>query len=233
MFDGNFRPEVEAKLRPVGQQLKRSGIRADHLTATGLVMAVAAAVAIAAGSFRLAFLLVVLTGIPDLLDGAVAKASGTAGPRGAFFDSVVDRVTDGLLFGAVAVYFARSNPELVVLPVAVLASASWVSYIRAKADALGFDARGGLVERAERFILFAFGLLFPFTLTWVLALMAVLNVITCLQRFFKVWGQADPVTPKPASRSTKTPVRRQFRRAGTFADRRSLRAEGRKRPIGR
>ena len=167
MFDGNFRPEVEAKLRPVGHQIKKSGITADHLTTLGLVIALGAATAIALGSFKLAFLLVVLTGIPDLLDGAVAKASGTAGPRGAFFDSVIDRVTDALLFGAVAVYYSRENPGLVWLPVLVMASASWVSYLRAKAEALGFDARGGLIERAERFILFCLGLLFPFILAWV------------------------------------------------------------------
>ena len=61
MFDGNFRPEVEAKLRPVGHQLKKSGIRADHLTVAGLVMAIAASVALAMGSFHLAFLLVIRT----------------------------------------------------------------------------------------------------------------------------------------------------------------------------
>ncbi|MBK6502805.1 MAG: CDP-alcohol phosphatidyltransferase family protein [Candidatus Microthrix sp.] len=81
MFDGNFRPQVEAKLKPVGHQIKRTGITADHLTIAGLVMAVAAAVVISLGWWHLGLLLVVLTGVPDLLDGAVAKASGTAAPE--------------------------------------------------------------------------------------------------------------------------------------------------------
>ena len=226
MFDGNFRPEVEAKLRPVGHQIKKTGITADHLTTLGLVMALGAATAIALGSFKLAFLLVVLTGIPDLLDGAVAKASGTAGPRGAFFDSVIDRVTDALLFGAVAVYYSRENPGLVWLPVLVMASASWVSYLRAKAEALGFDARGGLIERAERFILFCLGLLFPFILAWVLGVMAVLNLVTCVQRFVKVWRQASNT---PQAKSAAKTRRRSRPRDTTISERWAARAEARRR----
>lgn len=196
MFDGNFRPQFEAKLKPVGHQIKRTGITADHLTIMGLVMAVGAAVVIGFGWWHVGLLLVVLTGIPDLLDGAVAKASGTAGPRGAFFDSTVDRVTDALLFGAVAVYYSFNQPSWVWLPVAVLASASWVSYIRAKAESLGFDARGGLVERAERFIIFLVALLFPVLMIPALILMLVLNVATAGQRFVKVWKQASAERPR-------------------------------------
>ena len=88
MFDGRWRQSFEAGLKPVGANLRRTGITADHLTATGVVMAAAASVAIANGALRAGLLLLVLCALPDLLDGAVAKASGTAGPRGAFFDSV-------------------------------------------------------------------------------------------------------------------------------------------------
>ena len=99
MFDKRLRPSVEQKLRPVGVNLRKSGISADQLTLLGLVMAVGGAVAIAAGALRVGFLLLILTAVPDVLDGAVAKASGTATPRGAFFDSVADRVADALLLG--------------------------------------------------------------------------------------------------------------------------------------
>ena len=74
-------------------------------------MAAAAAVAIANGALRAGLLLLVLCALPDLLDGAVAKASGTAGPRGAFFDSVSDRVTDALLLGGVAWYLVHHAPR--------------------------------------------------------------------------------------------------------------------------
>ncbi|MEZ5383070.1 MAG: CDP-alcohol phosphatidyltransferase family protein [Microthrixaceae bacterium] len=226
MFDGNFRPQVEAKLKPVGHQIKRTGITADHLTLAGLVMAVGAAVVISIGWWHLGLLLVVLTGVPDLLDGAVAKASGTAGPRGAFFDSVVDRVTDALLFGAVAVNFSQSRPNWVWLPVAVLASASWVSYVRAKAESLGFDARGGLVERAERFIIFLVALLFPVLMIPALILMLGLNVATAGQRFAKVWKQASAETPRPPRQR-----RRPRRSTTTMSERWQTRRETRERRL--
>src|SRR5437762_2931063 len=104
MFDKRLRPSVEQKLRPVGANIRKSGITADHLTLLGMLMAVGAAVAIANGALRAGFLLLALTAVPDVLDGAVAKASGTASPRGAFFDSVADRITDALLLAGVAWY---------------------------------------------------------------------------------------------------------------------------------
>jgi CDP-diacylglycerol--glycerol-3-phosphate 3-phosphatidyltransferase len=202
MFDGNFRSQVDAGLKPIGASIKRLGITADAITASGLVFAVAAAVAIGAGALNLGLLFLVLTGIPDLIDGAVAKAWGQASNRGAFFDSVSDRVTDALLFGGVAWYLVVSDGRAwaVILPVACYATASWVSYIRAKADALGYDARGGLVERAERFILLALGLLFPVLLLPILAVIVVLNLVTAGQRFVKVWRQATDETPALSDR---------------------------------
>ncbi len=211
MFDGNFRSQIEAGLKPVGNSIKKMGITADMITAAGVVMAVGAAVAIGAGALSLGLLLLVLTGIPDLIDGAVAKAWGTASLRGAFFDSVSDRLTDGLLFGGVTWYLSASGEPtwVVLLPVAAYVTASLVSYIRAKADALGFDATGGLVERAERFILLALGLLFSSLLIPVLALIVVLNLITAGQRFVKVWRQATDQTPalsdRRRRRSRRTP----------------------------
>ena len=153
MFDKNLRSHVEKRLRPVGANIDRAGLSADHLTALGVLMAFAASIAIASGALRAGFLLLALTAIPDVLDGAVAKASGTASPRGAFFDSVADRFTDALLLCGVAWYLADTeSPQLVVLPMAVLGFSMLISYERAKAESLGYDARGGLMERAERLI---------------------------------------------------------------------------------
>ena len=111
MLDGRFRVNIEKGLRPVGASLKNAGVSADHLTALGVGMAGAAAVAIGFGNLPLGLLFLVLTGVPDALDGAVAKASGSASPRGAFFDSVADRVSDALLLGGVAWYLATSDPR--------------------------------------------------------------------------------------------------------------------------
>lgn len=225
MFDGRLRSQVDAAVKPIGNSIRKAGISADMITATGIVMAFAAAIAIGAGALQLGFVLLVLTGIPDLLDGAVAKASGKSSLRGAFFDSVSDRLTDGLLFGGIAWFLSASGEPtwIVMLPVAGYVTASIVSYIRAKADALGFDARGGLVERAERIILLAIGLLFEPVLIGVLVLIIVLNVITAGQRFVKVWRQASAQTPALSDRR-----RRRARRSGrTVSDRWQARAAAR------
>ncbi len=198
MLDGRWRTSFEKGLRPVGVSLRRTGITADHLTALGALMSVAAAVAIGLGYLALGFALVLLTAVPDVLDGAVAKASGTASPRGAFFDSVMDRVSDAFLLGGVAWYLAREyGGYWPLLPMAVLAASMLISYERAKAESLGFDARGGLMERAERIVALAIGLLFSALLLPMLFVMLALTVFTAVQRFMKVWHQASIGRPSP------------------------------------
>src|SRR5258706_16270783 len=206
MFDKRLRPSVEQKLRPVGANLRKSGISADHLPLLGLVMAVGAAFAIANGALQLGLLLLFLTAVPDVLDGAVAKASGTASPRGAFFDSVADRVSDALLLGGVAWYLDNSyGGHIAMLPFALLGTSLLISYERAKAESLGFDARGGLMERAERIIALGLGLLFPVALIPILWVMLVLTGFTAGQRFVSVWNQASTTRPKalPAWRARR------------------------------
>jgi CDP-diacylglycerol---glycerol-3-phosphate 3-phosphatidyltransferase len=218
MFDGRWRSSFEKGLRPIGAQIRRTGITANHLTITGLVMAVAASVTIANGLLRAGLLLLVFTAIPDVLDGAVAKASGTASPRGAFFDSVVDRVSDALLLGGVAWYLASTQPgRVAVLPLAVLAASMLISYERAKAESLGFDARGGLMERAERLAFLGFGLLFESLLVGVLWVMLALTLVTAVQRFVTVWRQASapqvqPLTARWRSRRVARSTHRAWRR---------------------
>jgi CDP-diacylglycerol--glycerol-3-phosphate 3-phosphatidyltransferase len=215
VLDVRFRANIEKGLRPVGQSLKRTGIKADHLTALGVVMAGAAAVSIALGNLPLGLLFLFLTGVPDALDGAVAKASGTASPRGAFFDSVMDRVSDALLFGGVAWYLADTRPgQLVMLPVAVMAASMLISYERARAESLGFNAKGGLMERAERLLLLGLGLLFEALLVPVLWVMLVLTLVTAGQRFVKVWRQASSATPQRL-RQRRTARRRAARTVRT------------------
>ncbi|MFZ6002803.1 MAG: CDP-alcohol phosphatidyltransferase family protein [Actinomycetota bacterium] len=218
MFDGRWRSSFEAGLKPIGANIRRTGISADHLTASGVVLAAAAAVAIGNGALRAGLLLLVLCALPDLLDGAVAKAAGTAGPRGAFFDSVSDRVTDALLLGGVAWHLSTTQPgRIAVLPLAVLAASMLISYERAKADALGFDARGGLMERAERIIVLGFGLLFDSMLVPILWIMLVATLVTAVQRFVKVWQQAPVARPAPEAsrwraRRAARPTERAWRR---------------------
>ena len=191
MFDGNLRSAVDKILDPIGSFLYRLKITADALTVTGILIAVAGAIVIGRGQMFAGFICLLLTGIPDALDGAVAKAAGTASVRGAFFDSVSDRVTDALLFSGIAWHLAAEETgQIMMLPVALMATAMLVSYQRAKAESLGFDAKGGIMERAERFIVLAIGLLIDEILIPVLWVMLVLTGITACQRFVKIWKQA-------------------------------------------
>jgi CDP-diacylglycerol--glycerol-3-phosphate 3-phosphatidyltransferase len=159
------------------------------------------AVVIGSGRLFLGLVLLAASALPDLLDGAVAKAAGSASPRGAFFDSVADRVTDAFILGGIAWHLAATDGgTAALLPFAVLATSFLISYERAKAEALGFDARGGLMERAERIIAIAVGLAFPVVLVPVLWALLGLTAFTAVQRFVKVWRQASAPRPLGPSR---------------------------------
>ena len=192
MFDGRWREAVDRSTGPVGVALHRRGITADVLTATGLISATGTAVAVATGHLHIAIILLVLTGLHDLLDGPVAKAAGTASVRGAFFDSVTDRVADAVLMGGVAWYLiGRHEGHLALLPLAVLGVTALVSYERAKAESLGLTAKGGLMERAERMILLGVAFLDSAFVVPVLWVMLVLISITAIARFVRVWNEAS------------------------------------------
>jgi CDP-diacylglycerol--glycerol-3-phosphate 3-phosphatidyltransferase len=129
LFDGRFRTGVDRAVKPVGRVLRRTGLSPDHLTALGVVLAVPAAVVIGSGHLFLGFVLLVLAAVHDLLDGALAKASGRASVRGAFFDSVSDRVTDALVLGGVAWYLQdRYHGHAFALPFAILGASLLISY---------------------------------------------------------------------------------------------------------
>jgi len=212
MFDGSFRAPVERAVKPLGNALRRTGMTPDHLTVAGILIAVAAAVMIGMGHLGLGLVLVILAALPDLLDGALAKATDASSQRGAFFDSVIDRVTDATLFAGVAWYLASNDsPHMSMLPFGIMAASSIISYERAKAESLGLDAKGGLMERAERIILLCVGLLFSAILVPILWVMFVLTVVTAVQRFVKVWRQAA-VAPVTEARRELKRSRRKSRR---------------------
>ncbi len=205
MFDGNWRKAVDKGVTPIGNGLARLGVTPDQLTALGLVMAVITCGAIATGHLLLGFFLLVASALPDLFDGAVAKASSVSSIRGAFFDSVADRVTDALLLGGIGWHLQNTKDgRYAMLAFAVLGTSTLISYQRAKAEIFGFDAKGGLMERAERIIAIGVGLVIYPLLVPVLWVMLVLTSITAVQRFVKVWKQAakppEPTIPPPRAR---------------------------------
>jgi CDP-diacylglycerol--glycerol-3-phosphate 3-phosphatidyltransferase len=202
MFDGRWRSGVDRGTQPIGSALHRTGITANQLTAAGLAISFGAAALVATGHLILGLIALVAAALPDLLDGPLAKAAGTTGPRGAFFDSVSDRVTDSAVLGGLAWYLQSSRGgHAGLLALAVLGASALVSYERAKAESLGFVAKGGIMERAERIIVLCVGLAFPVLVPALWVLLAG-SLFTAVQRFVKVWRQASVVQttapPEPA-----------------------------------
>ena len=134
----------------------------------------------------------------DLIDGAMARATGRTSRFGAFFDSTLDRIADGAIFGALVLYFAGPGDNYLYLCLALycLVMGAVTSYARAKAESLGMQAQYGLAERADRIvlILLATGFSGWFDLPWLLEgalwLLALANTETVVRRILMVRKQA-------------------------------------------
>ncbi len=175
---------VESALRALARALDRRGVSPNALTLTGLVVNVGAAWAYFAGVWFAAGLIVLLAGLFDMLDGAVARAGGGGSAVGAFTDSVVDRYSDFLVFSGLLAHYAAAGDLLrTLLVLAVVLGAFMVSYVRARAELVIPRCDVGLMERPERIILLAAGSLFGF-LEAALWALVVLTHGTALYRIY-------------------------------------------------
>lgn len=183
-------------MRPMGSALGRTGLSPNAITLLGLLIQTGAAALIVADRLLLAGLVTIVAGVSDVLDGAVAKATGKTSKLGALVDSTADRVSDALFFLPVAWLYtvsggaARDEPWVAAVALIGLVAAFLVSYVRARAESLGYACNVGIAERAERVILMIVGLVFNFLLPAILVLLAVLSTITVIQRLLHVWAQA-------------------------------------------
>jgi CDP-diacylglycerol--glycerol-3-phosphate 3-phosphatidyltransferase len=179
---------VRARTEPLGLALSRLGITPNALTLIGLGLNVGAAALVAGGSLVAGGIAFLFASAFDTLDGAVARASGTASPFGAFLDSVADRYSEAVLFVPLLVLFAaQQQPWLVVACAAALIGSLLVSYARARAEGLGVDCEIGILQRPERVILLAAGLIVSdWLLAPVVVLLAVVTNITVVQRALHV-----------------------------------------------
>lgn len=164
-----------------------TGVHPNVITLLGLVTNVWAAVLFANGRFFAAGLFIFLAGFFDLADGPVARAQGRVTEFGAFFDSVIDRYSDIILYMGLLVYYARGNRFFyVVLVAAVMGGSVMVSYARARAESLIPSCRVGFLERPERLVLIIIGALTD-RMAAVLWVMAVLSNVTVLHRCVYTW----------------------------------------------
>ena len=186
---------------PVADALVRRGVAPNTITTIGTLCAMASGVLYAAGWIRTGGWVMGLTALFDVLDGTVARRSGRSTAFGAFYDSSLDRVADGFVLGGFAVFFATRpggwSLAMVVVSVLGLIGSYLTSYTRARADALGVDASGGVLQRPERVVLLSapqafFGLaLDGFVLSAILVLLTVTAWLTAAQRIRAVYRAMD------------------------------------------
>ncbi len=179
----------------VRNRLIESRLTPNAISLTGLVGNVVAAVLVWQELFLLGGIAFVLGSICDTLDGRYSRMSGKGTPFGAFLDSTLDRIEEGIVLTAVAAYFATQGDELAVAAVVVAVLGSlMVSYTRARAEALGVECKVGIASRAVRVVILSVGLVFAEgagigdfeLLAPAVYVLAALSLITMLQRIFHV-----------------------------------------------
>jgi CDP-diacylglycerol--glycerol-3-phosphate 3-phosphatidyltransferase len=181
---------------PPARLLVKMGVSPDAITIIGCVGASAAALwFLPRGDFIVALVIVLIFAFSDLLDGTMARMRGTSGAWGNFLDATLDRVTDGAIFAALALYGARMDlPWVTGGALLAVVSGQVVSYAKARAEAVGANANVGIAERAERLIVLGVGVLLAglgvsIALPIALWIVGVLGLITIVQRIVHVRGQ--------------------------------------------
>jgi CDP-diacylglycerol--glycerol-3-phosphate 3-phosphatidyltransferase len=181
---------VRQAVVPLAERLVNGGhVTPNTLTVSGLVLNVATVPLILSGHFIVAAVVLLAAGVCDMLDGAVARLSEQVTPFGAFLDSTSDRLSEGVVYLAIGVWFARQGHfwDLAAVFIALMMS-FLVSYTRARAEALGLECKVGLASRPERVVLLIVGLLLARyqVLTVMVWAIAALTTYTVVQRILHV-----------------------------------------------
>ncbi|MCB0916540.1 MAG: CDP-alcohol phosphatidyltransferase family protein [Actinobacteria bacterium] len=187
---------------PVAGGLIKIGLTPDAVTLIGTIGVSATALwFFPRGQFVVGVLVIMLFIFSDMLDGAMARKMGRSGSWGAFLDSTLDRIADGFVFGALLIWAARTQSDPTVAAALIcLVGGMVISYARARAEGLGMTGNVGIAERTERLVLillaaFVYGLGVPYVLPAAMWILAVLSIVTVLQRMIHVYRQAnDPGT---------------------------------------
>jgi CDP-diacylglycerol--glycerol-3-phosphate 3-phosphatidyltransferase len=189
-FEAWVRRRAEALIAAVG----RVPLTPNQVTVVGLVLTFVAATLVAFGQLRWAGVVLIFAGTCDILDGAIARSTKTSYSYGAFLDSTLDRYSEAAIYIGLAAYFVGLGGPLqkwlVLATLAALAGSMLVSYVRARAQSLGFVCDSGLFARPERVVVTVIGLIFGGVVLYgVVFLLALLTNLTALQRIREVWLQ--------------------------------------------
>ena len=177
-------------LDSIGAFLNRLGITPNTLTISGLLGNLIGAYFLAIGSFMVGGFILLAMGAIDALDGTMARLRGEPSDFGAFVDSVTDRYSEFVIYAGLLFYAVNElNLALAMMVFAATVGSIMVSYIRARAQSLGYEAKGGMLTRFERFIILIPSLIFGYP--WIgVSIIAILANITALQRIISVRRQA-------------------------------------------
>ncbi|WP_426505979.1 phosphatidylinositol phosphate synthase [Dactylosporangium sp. McL0621] len=197
-------------LDPVAAALLRAGVTPNAVTVIGTVGVLVGAFGFATrGHLFIALVIITVSCFTDLIDGSMARQRGITNKFGALLDSAMDRIADGAIFGSVAYYYATQHePRLVAAALLCLLTGQVVSYVKARAEGLGFTCNVGIIERPERLVGIGIGGVLwtvgvPYGLEIVMWLLGALSIVTIGQRIGTVYQQAHAaerahVQPGPA-----------------------------------
>jgi CDP-diacylglycerol--glycerol-3-phosphate 3-phosphatidyltransferase len=214
VFTTRFQKWVRRNAQRLAEVVRALPLTPNQVTVIGTLATFVAAGLAAFGHLLLAGVMLAVSGTFDILDGALARATNRSYPYGAFLDSTMDRYSEGAVYVGLTAYFAAQHGAWVRLQVlaciCALAGSFLVSYVRARAQSLGFRCDSGIFARPERVVATVIGLVLgdPW-LTVVLVGLAVLTNFTALQRVNEVWQQARAQrrareAPQPAPGGGKT-----------------------------
>lgn len=179
---------VRGYMLHVGQWLARTGLTANMATLLGFLLNSGVAAVIASGHPRIGGVLLLVASAFDMVDGAIARATGSVSKFGGFFDSTLDRYSEIVVYLGLLIWLngTRDDHLGAVLVLVAATGALMISYARARAEAIGYGASVGLVARPERVVLLAACLILNQPL-WALWILAVATHLTAAWRILHVW----------------------------------------------
>jgi CDP-diacylglycerol--glycerol-3-phosphate 3-phosphatidyltransferase len=213
VFTTRFQAWVRRNAQRVALLLRRLPITPNQVTAAGTLLTFVAGALAGLGELRPAGLVLAFSGTFDIMDGALARATKRSYPYGAFFDSTLDRYSEGAVYLGVAAYFLGHADRFmrweVLACMLALAGSFLVSYVRARAQSLGFTCDSGIFARPERVVITVAGLVIGvwWVLFAVVVVLAVLTNVTAIQRVLEVWAQARDQRRAARDATAKPPAR--------------------------
>jgi phosphatidylinositol phosphate synthase len=201
----NIQNRFRILLTPLIKILTKRGIHPNSFTLAGVIITSMAAAALIMGQTRIGGALILIGGLCDSIDGSLARSCGKATRFGALLDSAIDRYSEFVMFFGIIAYFMSQNDDTTsVVAFLALCGSIMVSYSRARAEGLGFEAKSGFMQRAERIVFLGAGALFhPILLKLAIWLVAIFANFTAFQRLRSAYLQ-DQTKKDQSQINTKT-----------------------------